>query len=74
MNNCEKLQNPLTHNGSSNIDANELCSELRIVGKILEGCKIQQVIDILNKIAEKKIGKFTTKCNYCLQNSSHDSD
>lgn len=74
MNICNKLQSALTHNGNGDIDANELCGELRIVGRILEGCNIEHTIDILKNIADKKFGKFITKRNDCIQNSSHDSD
>lgn len=52
---CNNFQTALTHNGNSDIDANELCNELRIVGNIMEGCKIGHTIDILNKIAEKRL-------------------
>lgn len=50
---CTKLQTALTHNGQCDIDANELCNELRIVGEIMKDFKIKHPIEILNRIAEK---------------------
>lgn len=64
-NNCNKLQTALTYNGKFDTDANKLCSELQIIGKNLNGCKINYTIDILNEIAEKNC-KFVAKYNDCV--------
>ena len=44
-----------THNGNSDIDAEELCNELRIVGNIMEGHSVEHTIDILNQIAKRRL-------------------
>ncbi|XP_055308009.1 uncharacterized protein LOC129572116 [Sitodiplosis mosellana] len=52
---CKLLKETLTHNNESDIDAEELCNELRIVGKIMESHQIEHTIDILNEIAKKRL-------------------
>lgn len=52
---CMKLEQALSHNGKSDIDGNELCSELRIVGKMLKENSIEQIIDVINLIVKKQL-------------------
>lgn len=55
MSYCNNLRTALTHNGQSDIDAEELCNELRIVGKIMDGRTAEHIIDILNQIATLRL-------------------
>lgn len=48
---CKELENHLKNGEKYDIDGNELCSELRILGPILKYNQIKHIIDILNLIS-----------------------
>lgn len=53
---CQKLQNALSKNGVSDIDAKELFDELRIIGRMIKENKpTARVIDILNMIVKSQL-------------------
>lgn len=53
---CKKLENGLKRGEVSDIDANELFNELRIVARLIRANKpIGHVIDVLNLIAKNKL-------------------
>lgn len=49
---CEQFEKMLSHNGTSDIDANDLFNEIQIVATLIEEHRISHVIDILNKIKQ----------------------
>lgn len=50
LHSCESLEKSLSRDEVSDIDANELCNELRILSKLIKVKKIDHLIDILNLI------------------------
>lgn len=52
---CKELENALTRDDKSDIDAIELCNELRILARLLKNDEAKQIIDVLNMIAKSQM-------------------
>lgn len=52
---CKKFEKALTFNDTSDIDADDLCHELKTLGNITKNEKINNVEDVLNFIAKMKL-------------------
>lgn len=52
---CNKLEEKLRRDDTSDVDGGELCNELRIIGKLLKDTKADSVIDVLNLIVKQNL-------------------
>lgn len=59
---CTDFERALKWNEQSDVDGNELCNELRIVGKMVMENEISHIIDILNLIAKKRLENVLPNC------------
>lgn len=50
---CKRLESALSHNGKSDVDGDELCTELSFLPNLVKSQNITKVIDVLNTIKKK---------------------
>jgi hAT family C-terminal dimerisation region len=50
---CKQLESALSHNGKSDVDGDELCTELSFLPNLVKSENITKVIDVLNTIKKK---------------------
>lgn len=64
---CKKLEAALTYEGNSDIDANELFTELAIVSTLVKKEKVVHVIDILNAIQSRNMANLVPNAVIALR-------